>query len=306
MDTLFIPLAFLAGAGLAVQAGANTQLAKHMGSPFAATTVQLAVGAVVLLAAAAALGTVAALARIGDAPWWHALGGLASAVYVVSAILLFSRLGAIVSVGLFIAGQVFASLALDAFGWLGVAPRPLEAATFLGAALVLGGAVAIVRGQDGGLSSIRGFAAWVALALFAGAVLPVQGAVNGLLRADLGAPLAVATVSFIVATAGMAAILLLASTVLDMPKPRLDDLRHMPWWGWFSGIAGAAYVTTVFTAIPAIGAAASIGFTVAGQQVTSVLVDRYGLLRLPRRPVSRLRLAGVAALLAGVILIQAS
>ena len=45
--------------------------------------------------------------------------------------------------------------------------------------------------------------------------------------------------------------------------------------------------------------------TVAGQQIASVLVDRHGLLRLPRRPITRARLAGVAALLAGVALIQA-
>ena len=57
---------------------------------------------------------------------------------------------------------------------------------------------------------------------------------------------------------------------------------------------------TVFTALPAIGAATTIGLTIAGQQVASLIVDRYGLFRLPRRPVSALRLLGVAALLAGV------
>jgi bacterial/archaeal transporter family-2 protein len=43
--------------------------------------------------------------------------------------------------------------------------------------------------------------------------------------------------------------------------------------------------------------------TVAGQQLASVAVDRYGLLQLQRRPISRRRLAGVAVLLAGVALI---
>ena len=63
-------------------------------------------------------------------------------------------------------------------------------------------------------------------------------------------------------------------------------------------------MTTVFTAIPVIGASAVIALTVAGQQVASVLVDRLGLLRLPRRDVSALRLAGVSALLIGVGFIQ--
>ena len=43
--------------------------------------------------------------------------------------------------------------------------------------------------------------------------------------------------------------------------------------------------------------------TVAGQQLASIAVNRYGLLRLPRRTISRRRLAGVAVRLAGVALI---
>ena len=41
-----------------------------------------------------------------------------------------------------------------------------------------------------------------------------------------------------------------------------------------------------------------------GALVASVFVDRFGLLRLPRRPIWGLRLGAVGALLAGVGLIQ--
>ena len=86
--------------------------------------------------------------------------------------------------------------------------------------------------------------------------------------------------------------------------PSLNGLSSMPWWGWLGGFAGGAYVTTVFTAIPAIGAATTVGLTVAGQQVASVFVDKYGWFRLPQRPVSTTRLIGVALLLAGVAVIK--
>lgn len=85
-------------------------------------------------------------------------------------------------------------------------------------------------------------------------------------------------------------------------RPTLARLPSMPWCGWLGGFSGAVYVTTVFTAIPVIGAAAAVGFMVAGQQIASVLVDRYSWLRLPRRPISRLRLSGV--LLLGVAAIK--
>ena len=73
------------------------------------------------------------------------------------------------------------------------------------------------------------------------------------------------------------------------------------------GLAGwllrATYVTSVFTLIPEIGAAPVVALTVAGQQLTSIAVDRHGLLRLPQRRISARRLAGVGLLLAGVALI---
>lgn len=307
METFFAFLSVLAGGVLAVQAGANAQLSKAVASPFGATTLQLLIAAVLLGLLGATVGTLAGLTRLGNVPWWHAVGGAASAFYVVSTILLFPRLGAVASVGLFIAGQMLASLGLDTLGWIGIAAKPFTAWTGLGLAAVLGGAVAIVIGQKDGLSQLSPRKlGWIALALAAGAVLPVQGAVNALLRQDIGDALAVGTISFIVATLAMAAAMIIAVPLLRAPWPSLGGLRTMPWWGWLGGFAGAAYVSTMFTAMPAIGAAATVGLTVAGQQITSVLVDRFGWFRLPHRPISAARLAGIAVLLTGVAIIKFS
>ena len=307
MEILFIPLALIAGSLLAVQAGANAQLSKAVGSPFAATTLQLAVGAIVLLSITALTGTTPALLAVRQAEWWHAVGGIASAFYVVSTILLFPRLGAVVSVGLFIAGQMLASFALDTSGWLGIPELGLRAGPALGMLVVLAGAALIVLGQEGAADNLApSKLGWIGLALLAGAVLPVQGAVNALLRHDLGgAPFAVGTISFVVAMLAMAAVLLATLVLGKAPRPRLAGLSSMPWWGWLGGFAGATYVTTVFTAIPVIGAAAAVSLTVAGQQLASIFVDNFGWFRLPQRPVSGIRLAGIVLLLAGCIIIKA-
>ena len=305
METLFVPMALVAGGLLAVQAGANAQLSKAVGSPFAATTLQLAIGTGLLFLVALFTGTVAVLGAVPRAEWWHLIGGTASAVYVVSTIVLFPRLGAVVSVGLFIAGQMLASLALDSFGLLGVAQTGLRAGAAAGTLVVLIGVGMVVFGQGGKDNLKADKLGWIALALVAGAVLPVQGAVNALLRQELGgAPFAVGAISFFVATLAMAAVMLVALARQKTPRPNIGGVQTMPWWGWLGGFAGATYVTTVFTAIPVIGAAAAVGFTVAGQQVASVFVDRYGWFRLPQRSVSGLRLAGVVLLLAGVALIK--
>jgi bacterial/archaeal transporter family-2 protein len=305
MEALFVPLSLLAGGLLAVQAGANTQLSPATGSPFAATTIQVVVAGGLLLIVAAATGTLLAFASLPNVPWWHAIGGIATAIYVASTILLFPRLGAVVTVGLFIAGQMLASLGLDTFGVLGVPRQPPQTTTLVGTAAVFAGAAAIVFGLKGATRELSAAKlGWTLLALLAGAVLPIQGAINGLLRNDIGAPFVVGTISFIVATLAMAVVLLATLVLTDAPKPQLAGLARMPWWGWLGAVCGATYVTTVFTAIPVIGTAATVGLTVAGQQIASLFVDRYGWFRLPKRDISGLRFSGVVLLLIGVALIR--
>src|SRR5205085_780023 len=107
--------------------------------------------------------------------WWHAIGGIASALYVLSTILLFPRLGAVVTVGLYIAGQMFASLALDGLGLLGVPQQALGFGEISGSLAVLLGVGAIVAGQSTKEGARHALArpGLVMLALVAGALLPV-------------------------------------------------------------------------------------------------------------------------------------
>jgi bacterial/archaeal transporter family-2 protein len=77
-----------------------------------------------------------------------------------------------------------------------------------------------------------------------------------------------------------------------------------PWWGWvFGGMAGAAYVTTALSSVPALGAGGVTAATVAGQLTVSVIADKVGLLDLPEKPISVGRMAGVVLLGLGVFLI---
>ncbi len=169
MEILFIPLLLVVGSLLSLQAGANVQLASATHSPFGASALQLGLGAVLLLALAAVLGTLGSLDLVDDVEGWHLLGGLGSAVYITAGILLFPRLGAIVSVGLFVAGQTLVSLLLDLSGWLGVSRHTLDVPALVGAVAMLVGIALIVRAQEG---RVPGRPGWIALALVAGAVLP--------------------------------------------------------------------------------------------------------------------------------------
>ncbi|HEY8465818.1 MAG TPA: DMT family transporter [Solirubrobacterales bacterium] len=303
MEALAIPLLLFVGSLLAVQAAANVQLAAATASPFGASALQLGVGAAVLLLAGAVAGSLGALEALPEVDAWQLAGGLGSALYITSGIVLFPRLGAVVTVGLWISGQMLASAAIDAAGLFGSGADGLGAAQLAGAGAVLAAAAMIARSQDGSGLGVRAIPL-VALALAAGAALPLQGGVNAELDAALGEPVAVGLVSFVVATAAMALLLALSVAIAAARPPAIAPLARVPWWAWLGGVVGAAYVTAVFSLIPRIGAAATIALTVTGQQAASLLVDRYGLLGLPRRAIAPLRVAGIAALFLGVGLIQ--
>jgi uncharacterized membrane protein YdcZ (DUF606 family) len=116
-------------------------------------------------------------------------------IYVASTVMLFPRLGTVVTVGLYIAGQMLVSLGLDTFGVLGVPRQPPQSLTIVGTSAVLAGAATIVFSQKDATSELCvSKLGWIVLALLAGAVLPAQGAINGLLRHDIGAPFVVGTI----------------------------------------------------------------------------------------------------------------
>jgi transporter family-2 protein len=308
VEVLAVPVLLVVGSLLALQAAANVQLSAAIGSPVGASALQLGLGAAVLVAAALAVGALDTFAQLGRVEPWHLAGGLGSAVYITAGILLFPRLGAVVTIGLFITGQMLTSLVLDGAGLLGVPRDPVTPGAVAGAVAVLAGAALIVRAQevarDGGPPVVPGRAGWWLLAVTAGGVLPVQGAVNARLREDLDAPVGVAAVSFLLATLAMGVVVGGFLGAGRLRRPDASGLRRLPWWGWLGGLVGAGYVVSMFLFIPEIGAAPTVALTVAGQQVAGVAVDRYGLFRLPQRPVTGLRLAGVAVLLAGVVLVQ--
>ena len=106
MDVLAIPFLLFVGALLALQAAANVQLSSAMASPFAASTLQLGIGAVLMLSLTVLAGSLGAFDLVAETEPWALVGGLGSAIYITSGIVLFPRLGAVVTVGLWVAGQM--------------------------------------------------------------------------------------------------------------------------------------------------------------------------------------------------------
>ncbi|MBC7891427.1 MAG: DMT family transporter [Sphingobacteriaceae bacterium] len=138
------------------------------------------------------------------------------------------------------------------------------------------------------------------LAVLIGAILPVQAGLNAQLARVAGNPVWSALISFGTGTLGLIAYLLVNRVGLTT----VTALRAAPWYLYLGGLLGAVYVTMILLLVSRLGVALTFGLTIAGQMLLSLVLDHFGLLGLPMQPVSAGRLAGVALLVVGVILIR--
>lgn len=138
-------LALLVGMGLTIQVGMNMTIARVVGTPVWASVANFGVGLVALVATALVLGSRPAAGTLGQVPLWAWCGGLLGAAYVASVTLLGPRIGAMTMVALVIAGQLVTALAVDHFGVLGYPQMPVTPLRLLGAALLLAGALLVMR-----------------------------------------------------------------------------------------------------------------------------------------------------------------
>ena len=138
-------------------------------------------------------------------------------------------------------------------------------------------------------------------AAIAGAMLPLQAALNGTVARVLGHPLNAAALNFLVGLIVLAGL----AAAFRAPLPTAGSLPSLPWYYWIGGgIAGSIYVFTALFVAPRIGVTALVAGLLAGQMLASLAFDHFGLFGLQTQSISLGRIAGVVLLVAGVILVR--
>lgn len=137
------------------------------------------------------------------------------------------------------------------------------------------------------------------VAFVAGSAISSQAAVNSQLAGGLhGNTVVAALVSFVIGTLALAVIAIskggLATAVASLPS--------QPLWRFGGGFLGAAAIFSTVLLAPRIGLANMLALVIAGQLLTSLAIDHFGLLGMVTRHVSGIRIVGAAVLLAGVSL----
>jgi bacterial/archaeal transporter family-2 protein len=140
---------------------------------------------------------------------------------------------------------------------------------------------------------------YILFALIAGSALPVQIGVNTSLRNWLGNPILASFASFVVGSI----CLLIYVLVLRVPWPGIALLGRIPLWTWLGGALGAFYVAATVILAPRLGAATMVSLFVAGQLLTSLLLDHFGLIGYAQHSINLYRVFGALLLVAGALLI---
>lgn len=139
----------------------------------------------------------------------------------------------------------------------------------------------------------------LAAALFVGILIPVQAGVNAQLKLSVGHPVIAALISFFVGTAALAVVALGFRIPLG-----LHGWSRAPWWHWVGGIIGAAFVGASVVLAQRLGAATFVAVVVAGQMITGLLLDHFGLIGFEQHSISVARVLGGLLVIGGVFLIQ--
>ena len=138
------------------------------------------------------------------------------------------------------------------------------------------------------------------LPVFAGVAITIQSGVNSQLRTSIQHPLMAAFISFVVGTIALAILLIFSKETI----PGLSQFSSVNWYKYTGGLLGAFVVTVTLISVAQIGAGNMFVLIVAGQLVTAVLMDHFGVLGMKPNPVSLQKFFGICLLVAGAWLVN--
>lgn len=127
------------------------------------------------------------------------------------------------------------------------------------------------------------------LALIAGAALSLEGAIYGELGKNIG-QLESSLYNFAIGS------IILALLVLFWGKGNLSMITKAPKWMLLGGVLGTIYLTIIVIVAPKLGIAITMIAVVAGQLVSSMLIEHKGWLGSQLVRVNRYHIASIAFL----------
>jgi transporter family-2 protein len=137
-----------------------------------------------------------------------------------------------------------------------------------------------------------------ALAVAAGAAAALQAATNAALARTTGLGPALIVNTVVVLLGSIALWAATGGTRAFFPS-------GTSWTLYLGGLFGFVIVASLTVAFPRIGAAYAVALMVAGQCIAALAIDHFGLMGMPRDPLTVTRAVGVMLVAAGVVMVRA-
>lgn len=143
-------------------------------------------------------------------------------------------------------------------------------------------------------------ALYVALSTIGGVLIPIMAALSGALGRTLDNPWAAAAI----VSAGAFATVLAFTLLTGSGNVNWEALKHARPMQLLAGLGFAFYLLSITWVGPRFGIGNAIMFVLAGQIISSALIDHFGLFGAPHKPVDLLRAAGLVIMATGIVIAQ--
>ena len=269
-------LAAISGVLIALQSRANGELSRQLDSGTQAALLSFSSGLIVITLVTAFNPKIRfGIKRLKTAllnreiPRWRLFAGMLGGSFVAVQ----SHLVPIVGVALFsvasIAGQTATSLIVDRIGLTGGGTKPISprrvTAAFITVFAVLVSVLDKLAGVNFSILSLL-------LALFGGAFVGIQRALNGQINEFTKQSYATSLLNFIMGTLFLIFFLIFLITVKG---EQLVALPKGPWWIYTGGIIGVIYIASTSLIVQHLGVLTFTLFSVGGQLVASLFIDYF-------------------------------
>ncbi len=132
-----------------------------------------------------------------------------------------------------------------------------------------------------------------------GLMVPLQAIINSRLGKAVGGPTQSALISF----AGGFLIFVLIGAFNYKNLPSLSTLSNTPPYLFTGGVIGSIFVLSAIMIVPKLGSTGMVALLVAGQLISSLAFDHFGLFGLSIKQINIYRILGVVLLFSGTALI---
>lgn len=314
-------LGILAGIASTTQGSVNAGIRDIVKSPYITTLLNFITGICVLVIIVLATEGDLNMHRelIASQPAWILLGGFCGVIIVMLGIICIPVLGSARNVMLLCFGQIMAGLLIDHYGLFGAPVYAMSLKRLIGALLVLIGIALISfegssdRSADGSIDPrvLR----YLPLPVISGFVAAVQVAVNGTLGEVIESS---AKATLISMSAGLFNTIALTLIIIffsgqmgifstsdgkEVTEEDIEKIRFSPLM-LFGGPLAVVIVGGNAVAAPLMGTGMVTITNLIGMMGSGLAVDATGFLGIKKKPVTLKKIAGMALMAAGTVLIS--